>query len=151
MEYIKRSGIMGLDISIVALKRTKLNEMQTKYPGYKLEHLYEDFFLESHSDENDSNPFGTWIASLSRDIFKDFFKQIGFFIKYEELMVIDEITYKRMFQWLEKKLKDTTLMDLVNAEVDPCDLWLIDLIMVYKDMKKTNMDFNEDIIIIEYS
>lgn len=113
---------MGLDIDIVALKRAKLNEMQMKYPGYKLEHLYEDFF-----------------------------EQIGFFIQYEELMVIDEITYKRMFQWLEKKLKDTTLMDLVNAEMDPCDPGLIDLIMVYKDMKKTNMDFNEDIIIIEYS
>lgn len=142
---------MGLDINIVALKRTKLNEMQMKYPGYKLEHLHEDFFIESYSDENDTNQFGTWIASLSRDIFKDFFEQIGFFVQYEELMVIDEITYKRMFQWLEKKLKDTTLMDLVNAEMDPCDPGLIDLIMVYKDMKKTNMDFNEDIIIIEYS
>lgn len=132
---------MGLDIDIVALKRAKLNEMQMKYPGYKLEHLYEDFFLESHSDENDTNQFGTWIASLSRDIFKDFFEQIGFFIQYEELMVIDEITYKRMFQWLEKKLKDTTLMDLVNAEMDPCDPGLIDLIMVYKDMKKNKYGF----------
>lgn len=142
---------MGLDINIVALKRTKLNEMQTKYPGYKIEYLYEDFFIESHSGENDTNQFGTWIASLSRDIFKDFFEQIGFCIKYDELMVIDEITYKRMFQWLEKKLKDTTLMDLVNAEMDPCNPGLIDLIMVYKDMKKTNIDFNENIIIIEYS
>ncbi|WP_373266177.1 hypothetical protein [Hungatella hathewayi] len=142
---------MGLNINIVALKRSKLNEMQMKYLGYQLEHLYEDFFLESHSGENDTNQFGTWIASLSRDIFKDFFEQVGFSIKYEELMVIDEVTYKRMFQWLEKKLKDTTLMDLVNAEIDPCDPGLVDLIMVYKDMKRTNMDFNEDVLIIEYS
>ena len=53
-----------------------------------------------------------------------------------------------MFNWLENKLKSTTLLDLTDIADNNADIY--PFIRVYKSMRDTNINFDEEFVVFHH-
>lgn len=65
-----------------------------------------------------------------------------------EVKIIDKETYYRFYNWLENKLKHTTLYDLVNNKID--EYYIDSLIKTYKSMRDITIDFETELVVFEH-
>jgi len=137
---------MGYDMDIAVFKKESLENMQKFIPEYTFSEIFSDFlFTRLYSDKSimPDDSEARWLCRASRNIFRDFFEPK---LENEAKIIIDECTYKRMYDWLENKLKNVTLLDLVNDEdFDECKVG--DMIRVYRNMMKDKIDFETEFIV----
>ena len=75
-------------------------------------------------------------------MFDEFFNRK---IDNDEVIIIDEKTYKQMYGWLENKLKTTTLYDLVDGREN--EIGIDSIIRIYKNMREEVIDFENEFVI----
>ena len=147
---------MGYDMSINVFKNKTLNEAKKIFPDKSFCNLYEDFiFTRLYPDEYEfpSDERGRTIAYLgSIDILSDFYNfyfQKNLTELTDSAIVVDKDTYGKMLYWLENKLKHASLLDICNGKIDEniANAW----VCLYKDLKKENINFETEFVVLEYS
>ncbi len=139
---------MGYDADMIAFKKKTLQNIQEIFPNYSFKDLYSNYlFTRIYPDEYDfpEDEKATWISSPYRDIFNDFFDDN---FKNEEVRVIDKETYYKFYYWLEDKLKNTTLYDFVNMDID--EKYVGSLIDTYKNMRDKTIDFETEFVVFQH-
>lgn len=140
---------MGYDMSIAVFKKKSLNEAQKLFPKYTFKDLYSDLlFRRLRPDIYDipEDEKGRWITWANRNIFRDFFEPK---LENDEAVIINEVTYNKMVDWLEKKLKSKTLYDCAcNKEYD--DYKVAEMIRVYRQMKEEKIDYVTEFIVYQH-
>lgn len=139
---------MGYDADIVAFKKKTLENIQEVLSDYSFRDLYSNYlFTRMHPDEYSfpEDEKATWIFSPCRDLFNDFFD--GNF-ENEEARVIDEETYYKFYHWLEDKLRNTTLYNLVDGDID--EQYADSLIDTYKNMRDKSVDFETEFVVFHH-
>ena len=139
---------MGYDSDIVAFKKKTLEDIKEVFPDYSFRCLYSSYlFTRIHADEYDfsEDEKATWIFSPHRDIFNEFFK--GDFDN-GEARIIDKETYFKFYEWLEDKLKSTTLYDLVETGIDK--QYFDSLINTYENMRDKSVDFETEFVVFQH-
>lgn len=139
---------MGYDADIVAFKKKTLQNIQEVLPDYSFRDLYSNYlftriYLDEYGFLEDEKV--KWIASPYRDIFNDFFE--GNF-ENEEAKIIDEETYYKFYHWLEDKLKNTTLYNLVDSDVD--EQYVSSLVDTYKNMRDKPVVFEKEFVVFQH-
>lgn len=140
--------IVGYDADIVAFKKKTLEDIKDILPDYSFRDLYSSYlFTRVYPDEYDfpEDEKATWIFSPYRDIFNEFFDD-----KFEndEARIIDKETYYKFYHWLESKLKNTTLYDFTEDEVD--ERYIDTLINTYKSMRDKPVDFETEFVVFQH-
>ena len=139
---------MGYDAKIIAFKKKTLQNIQEVLPDYSFKDLYSNYlFTRMYPEEYDfpEDEKAKWISSPCRDIFSEFFD--GNF-ENEEARVIDEETYYKFYHWLEDKLRNTTLYNLVDSGMD--ERYISSLVDTYKNMRDTPVDFNTEFVVFQH-
>ena len=143
---------MGYDMQLVVFKNKTLESIkkeieiaESEYPFSDLysECLYAWLYPEDYKIPKDEE--GKYICSENRRIFKGFFDKE---IENGEAVIIDKETYSKMFKWLEKKLKSTSLFDLVDSANNEADIY--PFIRVYKNMRESTINFEEEFVVFEH-
>lgn len=139
---------MGCAADMIAFKKKTLQNFQEIFPNYSFKDLYSNYlFTRIYPDEYDfpEDEKATWIFSPYKDIFNDFFDDT---FKNEEIRVIDKENYYKFYYWLEDKLKNTTLYDLVNMDID--EKYVGSLIDTYKNMRDKIIDFETEFVVFQH-
>ena len=140
---------MGYDMDMVVLKRKSLEEAQKLFPKYTFRDMYSSFlFSRLYPDEYEipEDEQGRRITWANRNIFRDFFEPK---LENDEAVIINEVTYNKMVDWLEKKLKSKTLYDCAcNKEYD--DYKVAEMIRVYRQMKEEKIDYVTEFIVYQH-
>ena len=140
--------IVGYNADIVAFKKKTLENIQEVLPDYSFRDLYSNYlFTRIYPDEYDfpEDEKAKWIASPYRDIFNEFFK--GNF-ENEEARIIDKEIYSKFYNWLEDKLKSTTLYNLVDNDMD--EQYVGSLVDTYKNMRDKPVDFETEFVVFQH-
>lgn len=138
---------MGYDAEIIVFKKKTLEEIQKTLPDCTFKDLYSNYlFTRIYPDVYDfPEDEAKWIHSPCKDIFNEFFE--GKF-QNGEVKIIDKETYYRFYNWLENKLKHTTLYNLVNNKID--EYYIDSLIKTYKSMRDITIDFETELVVFEH-
>lgn len=115
---------------------------------YSFRDLYSNYlFTRIYPDEYDfpEDEKATWIFSPCRDIFNEFFE--GNFDN-EEARIIDKEMYSKFYYWLEDKLKNTTLYNLVDSDMD--EQYVCSLVDTYKNMRDKPIDFETEFVVFQH-
>lgn len=139
---------MGYDADIVAFKKKTLENIQDVLPDYSFRDLYSNYLFTRIYPNEYSFPEGekaTWIFSPCRDLFNEFF-ECSF--ENEEARIIDEETYYKFYYWLEDKLKNTTLYNLVDNDMD--EQYIGSLVDTYKNMRDKPVDFETEFVVFQH-
>lgn len=137
---------MGYYIDIVKLKKKSLEKWQDIFPNCTFSELYSNFlFSYIDPDEYDipDDEIGVCFASAECNIFHDYFNPP---LETNDAFIIDKDTYNKMCEWLETKLKSKSLYDLAIDE-NYNENEFIQLIRIYKQMSKENIDFETEIVV----
>ena len=141
-------GIVGYDANIVAFKKKTLQNIQDVLQDYSFGDLYSNYlFTRIYPDDYDfpDDEKAELISSPTRDIFNEFFD--GDF-ENEEARVIDEETYYKFYHWLENKLRNTTLYNLIYSDMD--GRYISSLVDTYKNMRDTPVDFTTEFVVFQH-
>lgn len=141
-------GIVGYDANIIAFKKKTLQSIQEVLPDYSFRDLYSNYlFTRIYPDEYDfsEDEKAKWISSSCRDIFNEFFE--GNF-ENEEARIIDKEMYSKFYNWLEDKLKNITLYNLVDSDMD--EQYVGSLVDTYKNMRDKPIDFKKEFVVFQH-
>lgn len=139
---------MGYDADIVAFKKKTLQNIQEILPDYSFRNLYSNYlFTRIYPDEYNfpEDEKAKWISSPSRDIFNEFFN--GDF-ENEDVKIIDKETYYKFYHWLEDKLRNTTLYNLIDSDMD--EQYIGSLVDTYKNMRDIPVDFDTEFVVFQH-
>ena len=139
---------MGYDARIVAFKKKTLQNIQDTLPDCSFEDLYSNYlFTRIYPDEYDfpDDEKAKWISSPCKNIFSEFFD--GNFDN-EEVRIIDEEIYYKFYHWLEDKLRNITLYNLIDSDMD--EQYIGSLIDTYINMRDTPVDFNIEFVVFQH-
>ena len=139
---------MGYDADIVAFKKKTLQNIQETLPDYSFGDLYSNYlFTRIYPDEYDfpDDEKAEWISSPSRDIFNEFFD--GDF-ENGDVKIIDKETYSKFYNWLEDKLKNITLYNLIDSDMD--EQYVSSLVDTYKNMRDKPVDFETEFVLFQH-
>ena len=141
-------GIVGYDADIVAFKKKTLQNIQEVLPDYSFRDLYSNYlFTRIYPDEYNfpEDEKAQLISSPCRDLFNEFFD--GNF-ENEEARVIYEETYYKFYHWLEDKLRNTTLYNLIDSDMD--EQYIGSLVDTYKNMRDVPVDFETEFVVFQH-
>ena len=143
-----RGDTVGYDAEIVALKKKTLEDIKEVFPDYAFRDLYSNYlFTRMHPDVYNfpEDEKAKLISSPCRDLFNKFFD--GNF-ENEEARVIDEETYYKFYHWLENKLRNTTLYNLIDSDMD--EQYIGSLVDTYKNMRDIPVDFDTEFVVFQH-
>lgn len=138
-------NVLGYDMELTVFKKKTLSKIKNKMHEGSISDLYsERLFAYLHPEDYEipKEEAGRYIFSESTRVFDEFFDRK---IDNDEVIIIDEKTYKQMYGWLENKLKTTTLYDLVDGRENEIGIDLI--IRIYKNMREEVIDFENEFVI----
>lgn len=136
---------MGYDMNLFVFKKKILDEIRNKFPEKSMYELYSQYlftFLNPEEYEVSKEWEGRCICWENEEIFNDFFDRE---IDDEEAMIINEKIYKKMCQWLNKKLKTTTIYDIYTGKYD--FHFMKACMYAYKNMNDAVIDFNNEFVL----
>ena len=139
---------MGYDADIVAFKKQTLQNIQEVLPDYSFRDLYSNYlFTRIYPEEYDfpEDEKAKWISSPCRDIFSEFFDDD---FENEEARIIDKETYYKFYHWLEDKLRNITLYNLIDSDMD--EQYISSLVDTYKNMRESTINFEEEFVVFEH-
>lgn len=139
---------MGYDADIIAFKKKTLEDIQEVFPDYSFKDLYSNYlFTRIYPEEYDfpEDENAKWISSPCRGIFNEFFE--GSF-ENGEVRIIDKETYFKFSDWLEDKLRNTTLYNLVDSDLD--EQYVSSLVNTYKNMRDNPIDFETELVVFQH-
>lgn len=139
---------MGYDANIIVFKKKTLQSIQEVLPNYSFKDLYSNYlFTRIYPDEYDfpEDEKAKWIASPYRNIFNEFF---GGNFENEEARIIDKEIYSKFYNWLEDKLKNITLYNLVDSDMD--EKYVSSLVDTYKNMRDKPVDFETEFVVFQH-
>lgn len=139
---------MGYDSDIIAFKKKSLENIKEVFPDSSFEDLYSGYLVEliyPNTWDISEDEKARWIFSPRRGIFNEFFS--GNFGN-GEVRIIDKDTYLRFYNWIETKLKNTTLYDFVENEKE--EGYIDSLIGTYKNMRDKPVDFQTEFVVFEH-
>ena len=149
MKFNRREGdILGYDADIIAFQKKTLENIQEALPDYSFRDLYSNYlFTRIYPDEYifPEDETAKWIASPCRDMFSEFFN--GDF-ENEDAKIIDEETYYKFYHWLEDKLRNTTLYNLIDSDMD--EQYIGSLVDTYKNMRDIPVDFDTEFVVFQH-
>lgn len=139
---------MGYDADIIAFKKKTLEDIQEVFPDYSFKDLYSNYlFTRIYPEEYDfpEDENAKWISSPCRGIFNEFFEGI---FENGEVRIIDKETYFKFSDWLEDKLRNTTLYNLVDSDLD--EQYVSSLVNTYKNMRDNPIDFETEFVVFQH-
>ena len=139
---------MGYDANIVAFKKKTLQNIQDVLTHCSLRDLYSNYlFTRIYPDEYDfqEDEKAKWISSPSKDIFNEFFD--GDF-ENGDVKIIDKETYCKFYYWLQNKLRNITLYNLVESSMD--EQYISSIVDTYKNMRDIPVDFETEFIVFQH-
>ena len=139
---------MGYDASIVVFKKKTLQNIQETLPDCSFGDLYSNYlFTRIYPEEYDfpDDEKAKWVSSPCKNIFSEFFD--GNFDN-EEVRIIDEETYYKFYHWLEDKLRNTTLYNLIDSDMD--EQYIGSLVDTYKNMRDIPVDFDTEFVVFQH-
>ena len=139
---------MGYDSDIIAFKKKSLENRKEVFPDSSFEDLYSGYLVDliyPNTCDVSEDEKARWISSPRRGIFNEFFS--GNFGN-GEVKIIDEDTYLRFYNWIETKLKNTTLYDFIENEKE--EGYIDSLLCTYKNMRDKKIDFETEFVIFEH-
>ena len=132
-------------MQILAINKEYFNSLKAKCPGISMLDLYGDIiYFDARV-----NPTLERVVAWARDnIFYDLFDNPKQVVE-EEYIFIDESMYRKMFDWLEGVVKNTTLLDFVSNPdlLSEAELW----VRVYRQFLDADVDFSEEVLIYRIS
>lgn len=139
---------MGYDADIVAFKKKTLQNIQEVLPDYAFRDLYSNYlFTRMHPDVYNfpEDEKAKWISSPSKDIFNEFFD--GDF-ENGDVKIIDKEIYCKFYYWLQNKLRNITLYNLVESSMD--EQYISSIVDTYKNMRDIPVDFETEFIVFQH-
>lgn len=143
---------MGYDANIIAFKKKELDNIRQLIPEFTHEDMYTSYKLEEYADniKEKDRITANWIYSPRRDVFSEFFKTKNIkFNDYDDFIVVDKDTYNSFYTWIENKLSNLTLMDVINSEKE--DDYFEALKHTYINMRDKKVDFETEFVIFEHN
>lgn len=132
-------------MELTVFKKKTLSKIKNKIHEGSISDLYSEClfaYLYPEDYEIPKEEVGRYICSESTRVFDEFFNRK---IDNDEVIIIDEKTYKQMYGWLENKLKTTTLYDLVDGREN--EIGIDSIIRTYKNMREEVIDFENEFVI----
>lgn len=139
---------MGYDMDLGVFKKKTLERLQKEAPEYSLSGLYSNcLFAWMYPEEYEipEDETALWISSPCKDIFDEF---VDGEFKNGEVRIIDKEMYSKFYHWLEDRLKNTTLYNLIDSDMD--EQYVGSLVDTYKNMRDKPVDFETEFVVFQH-
>ena len=137
---------MGYDGGIIIVKKKAVEKVKHLLTAYSFSELYENYlymweYPKEYGLPKDEKSIG--VDVLEENIFDEYFRRKP--LKNGESRLISKSIYDDFLKWIEDKIKNTTLYDIVIGKID--DYTIHAYINVYKFLKDLKIDWDTEYVV----
>lgn len=139
---------MGYDGQIIVIKKKVIETAKKMFPRCSFSEIYSQYlYTREYPKEYDfpTEEESISVAYFNTNVFQEYFKENT--LENDEARIIDEKTYEEFKNWIEYKVKNTTLFDVETGQIT--DSQANNYIRIYHALQNLTIDWNTECVVFQ--